>query len=267
MRAGMKWKASVGYALVMADVFAVQVFELYQYEMLGFYINFITLIPLLVFYAINYGTGDRFVAGHLKRAAIIYLWYMGWSVVGWGIYVLDNIWLQEMVGYGWGYLMLVVLIYVAVAGGVGIVRAFVVEYAYKEPVGNCLSIDMGAGSEVHVSTAECLAVDGDKRIKSGKNAAVIAYMLQGISFLFGVTFIVAAFISYEKIGDAKGTWLESHFLWQIRTFWYGLLWFIVGAVLALVVIGYVVIIGDVIWIMYRSIKGWLRLVDEKEMYT
>jgi uncharacterized membrane protein len=72
-----------------------------------------------------------------------------------------------------------------------------------------------------------------------------------------------------KRSEARGTWLESHFRWQIRTFWFALLWaaivFIVSAVLAVVVIGIATwIIGIValgLWAIYRIVRGWLRLKD------
>jgi uncharacterized membrane protein len=65
----------------------------------------------------------------------------------------------------------------------------------------------------------------------------------------------------------QGTWLESHFLWQIRTFWYGLLWGVIGMLLLVLVVGYFILIANTIWLLYRIIKGWLRLSEGKEMYT
>jgi uncharacterized membrane protein len=54
--------------------------------------------------------------------------------------------------------------------------------------------------------------------------ATVVYALQAAGFLFGITWIIAAIVDYVKRDDAAGTWLESHFRWQIRTFWWGLLW-------------------------------------------
>jgi uncharacterized membrane protein len=74
-----------------------------------------------------------------------------------------------------------------------------------------------------------------------------------------------------KRGEARGTWLESHFRWQIRTFWWGLLW--VGLCLLFVVltlgVGLLIawlplmIVG--LWFIYRIASGWLRLVDRRPM--
>ncbi|MGE3511405.1 MAG: DUF4870 family protein [Vicinamibacterales bacterium] len=87
------------------------------------------------------------------------------------------------------------------------------------------------------------------------------------SFVFGWPSIIAVIINYVKRGEARGTWLESHFAWQIRTFWFALLWAaiigITGLLLAIVLIGFAIwavglfVLG--IWAVYRVVKGWLRL--------
>ncbi|MCU7865984.1 MAG: hypothetical protein KZQ92_18630, partial [Candidatus Thiodiazotropha sp. (ex Lucinoma borealis)] len=87
------------------------------------------------------------------------------------------------------------------------------------------------------------------------------------SFLFVITFLVAVIINYVKKDDVENTWLESHFRWQIRTFWYSLLWMAVGFLTTLIVVGYIVLFVNAVWLIYRIVKGWLRLADEKEMYT
>ena len=87
------------------------------------------------------------------------------------------------------------------------------------------------------------------------------------SFLFGWPSIVAVIINYVKRGEARGTWLESHFDWQIRTFWFALLWAcligLAGLVLLIVIVGIGVwIIGLFvlgIWSIYRIARGWMRL--------
>lgn len=98
------------------------------------------------------------------------------------------------------------------------------------------------------------------------NVTILVYALQAVSFFLGITFIAAVIINYVKREDVQGTWLESHFLWQIRTFWYGLLWSVIGAITLLIGIGMFILGADFIWILYRIIKGWLRLNDQKQMY-
>ena len=87
------------------------------------------------------------------------------------------------------------------------------------------------------------------------------------SFLFGWPSIIAVIINYVKRGEARGTWLESHFSWQIRKFWFALLWAcliaIAGLLLLIVVVGIGVwIIGLFVlgvWAIYRIARGWMRL--------
>jgi len=73
---------------------------------------------------------------------------------------------------------------------------------------------------------------------------------------------VALIINYVKRPDVEGTFLESHFTWQIRTFWYALLWGIIGFVTLFAVIGYLILMANTVWIIYRIVKGWLRLADD-----
>jgi uncharacterized membrane protein len=88
-------------------------------------------------------------------------------------------------------------------------------------------------------------------------------------FLLGWPSIIAVILSYVKRGDARGTWLESHFDWQIRTFWYSLAWVsllaLISFPLMLVLVGFLTwaiglfVLG--IWAIYRIVYGWLRLKD------
>lgn len=93
------------------------------------------------------------------------------------------------------------------------------------------------------------------------------YALQAVSFVLGITFIVAVIVNYVKRSDVRGTWLESHFRWQIRTFWFALLWSIIGAITIYILVGYFILAANAVWIIYRIVRGWLRLSDRKEMYV
>ena len=89
------------------------------------------------------------------------------------------------------------------------------------------------------------------------------------AFLFGIPSIIAVVMNYLRRDDARGTWLESHFSWQLRTFWFALFWvvviFLLSLPLFLVLVGFltfpvgIVIVG--IWVIYRVARGWLRLKD------
>jgi uncharacterized membrane protein len=93
------------------------------------------------------------------------------------------------------------------------------------------------------------------------------------AFVFGWPSIIAVIINYVKRGEARGTWLESHFRWQIRTFWYALLWTVLAALISLalapILIGFLtwplllVVLG--LWAIYRIARGWLALRDGQPM--
>ena len=93
------------------------------------------------------------------------------------------------------------------------------------------------------------------------------------SFLFGWPSIIAVIINYVKRGEARGTWLESHFDWQIRTFWLALAWaVVVGLVslpLTLIVVGIGTWVAGMfllgVWAIYRIARGWLRLNAHRAM--
>jgi uncharacterized membrane protein len=94
----------------------------------------------------------------------------------------------------------------------------------------------------------------------------IIYAMQAICFVLGVTYliaIIALIINYVKMPDIENTWLKSHFTWQIRTFWFGLLWLIIGALTAILLVGWVILAANYIWLIYRVVKGWIYLNDNK----
>ena len=103
--------------------------------------------------------------------------------------------------------------------------------------------------------------------QSLKNLTAIVYGLQLASFLVGFTIIAAIIVNYVKRRDVEGTWLESHFRWQIRTFWYSLLWLGVGLATAIVLIGFFVLMASAVWLLYRAIKGWIALEERRPMYS
>lgn len=92
------------------------------------------------------------------------------------------------------------------------------------------------------------------------------YILQALSFLTLITAILGVIVNYVKDEDVRGSWLQSHFRWQKATFWYGLLWTVLGVLTTPFLIGYVVLMAVTIWLIYRIARGWIYLVDGKEMY-
>jgi uncharacterized membrane protein len=101
--------------------------------------------------------------------------------------------------------------------------------------------------------------------KNLKTVATVVYALQVAGFFTGIAWIVAIVVNYVKLDDARGTWLESHFRWQIRTFWWGLLWGAIGALTALVLVGFAILFAAAVWIIYRIAKGWLSLAENKPL--
>jgi uncharacterized membrane protein len=89
------------------------------------------------------------------------------------------------------------------------------------------------------------------------------------AFLTGWPSIIAVIINYIKRNDVRGTYLDSHFSWQLRTFWYALLWVLVIGLLIITLIGipiaWVVAIVVGIWVLYRIIRGWMNLVSGQPM--
>ena len=89
------------------------------------------------------------------------------------------------------------------------------------------------------------------------------------AFLSGWPSIIAVLLNYLKRDATRGTYLESHFRWQIRTFWFALLWLVICLLLTVTIIGIpialilVVVIG--LWVLYRMIRGWFRLSNEQDM--
>ena len=89
------------------------------------------------------------------------------------------------------------------------------------------------------------------------------------AFVFGWPSIIAVIINYVKRSEVRGTWLESHFRWQIRTFWWTLAWIVLGVVLVLLLIGFVLtpilFLAVGLWACYRIIRGWLALRDRRPL--
>ena len=112
---------------------------------------------------------------------------------------------------------------------------------------------------------ENAGMEDARKLSSLKTIAMVVYALQGIGFFSGITWIVGVIVNYVKLDDARGTWLESHFRWQIRTFWWGLLWGVIGSVLLLILIGWLVLAAAGIWIIYRIVKGAMYLSENRPL--
>lgn len=96
----------------------------------------------------------------------------------------------------------------------------------------------------------------------------LVYGLQSFGLVMGwLPAIIGVILNYVKLEEVRGSWLEGHYKWQIKTFWWGMLWYAIGAILCFTIIGLIIgwpmLIADAIWILYRVIKGWLNLNEKK----
>jgi uncharacterized membrane protein len=93
------------------------------------------------------------------------------------------------------------------------------------------------------------------------------------AFLTGWPSIIAVILNYVYRGDVRSTWLKSHFRWQIRTFWFGLLWVALCGLFVVLTFGVGLLVAWIplilvgLWFIYRIAKGWLRMMDRRPMYA
>ncbi|OHX20857.1 DUF4870 family protein [Chromobacterium sphagni] len=104
--------------------------------------------------------------------------------------------------------------------------------------------------------------EGERKLN---NLTLAVYILQAVSLFVGVTGLVGVIINYVKRDDVRGTFYESHFEWQIKTFWLWLLGTVVGAALCLILVGYLVLFALWIWYIYRIVRGFLNFNDRRPM--
>lgn len=106
-----------------------------------------------------------------------------------------------------------------------------------------------------------------QQLAANKQYTQIIYILQLVSLVSGITAILGVVMNYVKLSEVRGTFLESHFRWQIRTFWFFLLWTIIGGILMMVGVGFLILLVAVVWYIYRAIKGINALNGNRPMYV
>ena len=89
------------------------------------------------------------------------------------------------------------------------------------------------------------------------------------AFVFGIPSIIAVIINYAMQSEARGTFVESHFRWQIRTFWFAALWSVVSILLFISIVGipfsWLLIVGVGLWVVYRIARGWVALANREPL--
>ena len=111
---------------------------------------------------------------------------------------------------------------------------------------------------------------GIENYENLKDITTLVYLLQALFFI-GFPPIIGLVINYFKRSDVKGSNLESHFRWQIKTFWWGLFWYCLATVLIFTWIGAPIgiplLVVVTVWWVYRFVRGWLILNKGQAMYT
>ena len=103
-----------------------------------------------------------------------------------------------------------------------------------------------------------------QRNENSEGMAKVVYILYLVSILVGLTSIIGVIIAYINKGEAA-EWLKSHYQFQIRTFWIGLLFGFIGTVTAVILIGWLVLLFTLVWFIIRCAKG-IQALDKKTAY-
>ena len=102
--------------------------------------------------------------------------------------------------------------------------------------------------------------------ESLRKLAMLVYALQAASLFTGsLTLFAGVIINYVRMDDVKGSWIESHFRWQTKTFWYSLVWMVIGGVTVIFLVGWAILLAISIWMIYRIVKGWVYLSENRPM--
>lgn len=105
-----------------------------------------------------------------------------------------------------------------------------------------------------------LSPEEAKRLKSLKTITGIVYLCQILAFGFaGIPVLIGVLINYLKRSEVKGSWLESHFNWQIKTVWVTLALLVAAGITLQFGIGFFILIPTVLWLVYRIVLGWNAL--------
>jgi len=129
------------------------------------------------------------------------------------------------------------------------------------------AIAVGLYGLLRTVAAPAAAGSGEDAQASLRRLAGLVYGLQAASMLVGVTLFAGVIVNYLRREQAAGTWLESHFTWQIRTFWWSLAWCVLGIATAIVLVGVFILIASGVWFVYRIVRGWIELNEGRPMYA
>lgn len=103
--------------------------------------------------------------------------------------------------------------------------------------------------------------------ETARQVGLMAYILYGVGAIFPPAAIAGVIFAYYKRNDVAGTFASSHMTWLIRTFWLTVILGIVGYVLALILIGFLILFAVAVWYIYRVVKGFVVLADNKAIQS
>jgi uncharacterized membrane protein len=126
------------------------------------------------------------------------------------------------------------------------------------------TVQAPAAGTVEAPGAGAAGAGGESSLRQ---LAGLVYGLQAASMLVGVTLFAGVIINYLRRSQVAGTWLESHFTWQIRTFWWSLAWCVLGIATAIVLVGLFILGASAVWFVYRIVRGWTELNEGRPMYA
>lgn len=130
-------------------------------------------------------------------------------------------------------------------------------------------VDKPTAEPLHSSLIAAHIVYGLHSFAIGLGIVGSATVIGG--FLGSLPSIIAVILSYVKRRGARDTWAESHFRWQIRTFWYALLWLVISMLLMVTLLGaplgLAMLVSVTFWLIYRIARGWIRLIGRQPMYV
>ncbi|MEA3411751.1 MAG: hypothetical protein U9R74_09450 [Pseudomonadota bacterium] len=110
-------------------------------------------------------------------------------------------------------------------------------------------------------------IDEDQATRAtGRTLAHVVYALQAVALVTGIPMLIGVIVNYVTRGEVRGSWIDSHYSWQIRTFWYSLLWTVLGTLTIVILVGYLVLTLAYLWLVYRIILGWIKLANSEPMY-
>lgn len=107
--------------------------------------------------------------------------------------------------------------------------------------------------------------DAAEHMKNPKTLTMVIYALYAASYITLVSGLAGIILNYLKRNEVADSWVATHFNWQIHTFWISLGVTVVGIVTTPILIGFVILFGNAVWVAYRLIKGFIFLYEDKPL--